>query len=98
MAKALTAETKSTRIEVRATASQQDLILRGAAARNQSVTEFMIETACLEAEMAVLDQRIKVISDEEYDAFQALLDRPAKVDEGLRELFSRRSSWQTPNN
>jgi uncharacterized protein (DUF1778 family) len=89
------AQNKTARIEARATAAQQALIIRGAQARNQSVSEFLLETACLEAEMAILDQRVRVVTEVEYTALQELLDRPAQPNEGLRELLSRRPSWQT---
>jgi uncharacterized protein (DUF1778 family) len=87
------AESKSARIEVRATEAQRELINRGASARNITVSEYILETMCLQSEMDILDQRVIMVSDKEFAAFEKTLSRPAKANEGLKRLFSKEFQW-----
>lgn len=92
------ANSKTARIEVRATDSQRDLISRGAAAKNMTVSEYVLEATCLKAEMDILDQRIIYVSEKEFSAFEKSLARPAKVNEGLKRLFSKEFQWPPVSN
>lgn len=93
MALTRVAESKTARIEIRASEAQRELINRGAAARNITVSEFIIETMCLQSEMAILDQRSIFVSDKEFAAFEKTLSRPVKANEGLKRLFSKEFQW-----
>jgi uncharacterized protein (DUF1778 family) len=93
MAIAKLAESKSARIEVRATEAQRELITRGASARNITVSEYILETMCLQSEIDILDQRVVLVSDKDFAAFEKTLSRPAKANEGLKRLFSKEFQW-----
>lgn len=53
------------------------------------------ESACQAAEQILLDQRLFMISESEYQALLDLLDSPAQDNFGLQDLFSRRVPWDT---
>lgn len=87
------APSKSARIEFRVSDAQRDLIARGAEASNKTLSEFVIEHVTLAAEMAILDRRIIALEPEAFDEFQKLLDRPAQVNQALRDLFAKSAAW-----
>ena len=58
--------------------------------------EFIRDSACLAAQQNSLDQRLFLVSGEQYDALVNLLERPEQPNEGLSELFSRKAPWDRP--
>jgi len=64
---------------------------RAAIERGQSLTEFILRSACTEAELALADQRRFVLDDKQWKAFTAALDRPAQPKPRLRRLFAEPS-------
>lgn len=85
--------TKQERLEQRVTSAQRALIERGAQATGKSLSEFVIESACLSAELAIMDQRVFYLDDEEFDAFVAKLDAPPQHNPGIERLFAKRAPW-----
>jgi uncharacterized protein (DUF1778 family) len=49
----------------------------------------------LAAEQTLLDQRLFMVSGGQYQAFMDLLEQPEQVNEGLRDLFTRKAPWET---
>jgi len=84
---------KDKRLEQRLTEAQRDLIARGAEAKGKSLSDFVIESACLAAELAILDKRVTYMSAPDFDAFTALLDEPPKSVAGLDKLFAKKAPW-----
>jgi len=87
---------RSARLGLRATPEQEQVLRRAAAVTHRSLTDFILETACQAAEQTLLDQRLFLVSDGQYQALLDLLDRPAQDNPGLRDLFSRPDPWETP--
>ncbi len=84
---------RTARLGLRAT-QQQELVLRRAAElAHKSLTDFILDSACLAAEQTLLDQRIFMVTGSEYQALLTLLEQPEQVNEGLRDLFSRKAPW-----
>jgi uncharacterized protein (DUF1778 family) len=79
---------RTRRINLRATDRQAKLIRTGATASGVSVTEFILDSACLQAEHLLADKREFVASGAQWKAFLEALDRPARVKPELRRLFS----------
>ena len=79
---------RSKRLNVRATQRQEKLIRAGAAASNVSVTDFILESACMQAEHALADRREFVASPAQWKAFVDALDRPAQIKPALTRLFA----------
>jgi uncharacterized protein (DUF1778 family) len=83
-----TRSVRSRRINLRATDRQARLIRTGATASGVSVTEFILDSACLQAEHLLADKREFVASGAQWQAFVQALDRPARVKPELARLFS----------
>ena len=56
---------------LRATPEQEVVLRRPAEVAHKSLTEFILESACLAAEQPVLEQRLFMVSGSQY---QALMD------------------------
>lgn len=70
-------ESKEAPINIRAKASQRDLIDMAANLVAKSRTDFMLDAACREAQDILLDQRLFILDDEQYDAFLAAWTPPS---------------------
>lgn len=77
---------RTSRLHIRATDHQEKLIRAGASTKGVSVTDFILESACVQAENAIADQREFVLSEREWKAFIEALDQPAEVKPGLARL------------
>jgi uncharacterized protein (DUF1778 family) len=64
---------------------------RGAQERGENLTDFIIRSACSEAEQVLADQRRFTLTAEQWDAFIAALDRPVQVKSRLRKLLAEPS-------
>ncbi len=64
---------------------------RGAQEHGESLTDFIIRSACAEAEQTLTDQRRFSLDAEQWNAFVAALDRPVQAKPRLHRLFSEPS-------
>ena len=81
-------------INLRIEASTRQLIDDAAAILGKTRTEFMIESARLQAIDVLLDQRLFVLNSDRYDAFLHALDNPPAPGPKLRSLLRRIPAWQ----
>lgn len=81
-------------INIRAHQRERDLIDRAAESLGKSRSDFMLETACREAEAVLLDRRLFVLDEEKYQQFLELLDAPPTVNENLRKLMNYKAPWE----
>ena len=86
--------TRDQSINIRATRRQLDLIDRAARAVGKNRSDFMLETACREAEHVLLDRRFLQLDPEAFARFNALLDRPPAPSDALRRLLQSRAPWE----
>jgi uncharacterized protein (DUF1778 family) len=68
---------RDTRLSIRTSSQQQQLIRRAATALDKSVTDFVLDSAASAAERVLADRRWFLLDDEEWERFQALMDAPA---------------------
>ena len=80
-------------INLRASRTQKDLIDRAAEALGRSRSEFMLYTACREAESVLLDRRYFALSEEAFKRFRSILDRSPKDNPRLRRLLHTKAPW-----
>lgn len=85
--------TRSARLGLRATPEQEAVLRRAAEVAHKSMTDFVLDAACRAAEQTLLDQRLFMVPDSQYQALLELLERPAEDNPGLRDLFSRKAPW-----
>lgn len=79
---------RDSRLNLRASHKQQQLIRRAAAALDKTMTDFVLESATATAERVLADRRWFVLSGEEWERFEALLDAPANDTPKLERLLS----------
>jgi len=80
-------------INLRASQRQKVLIDRAAEALGRSRSDFMLDTACREAESILLDRRYFSLSPDEFKRFAAMLDSPPRDNPRLRRLLRTRAPW-----
>lgn len=86
-----TAGAKTRRIEIRMTDEERDLERAAAAARGQTLSEFVRQAARREAEQALAERTSIVLHPDEASRFLAALDDPASFEAGLGALTERPS-------
>ena len=84
---------RSARLGLRATSEQEAVLRRAAEVSRKSLTEFILDSACLAAEQTLIDQRLFMTSESLCQALLELLDRPAEDNAGLQELFAKPAPW-----
>ena len=80
-------------INLRTSRRQKALIDRAAEALGTSRSDFMLQTACREAEIVLLDRCYFELSDDNYRHFTEMLDHPPKTNLKLKELLLRKAPW-----
>jgi uncharacterized protein (DUF1778 family) len=80
-------------INLRASRRQKELIDQAAEALGRSRSDFMLDTVCREAEAVLLDRRYFVLSEEAFQRFTAMLDKPPKDNPKLRRLLESKPPW-----
>lgn len=86
-------QTRDVTINIRAKQSQRDLIDLAAQAQGKSRSDFMLETACREAEAVLLDRRFFAVDEQTFNQFLEQLDAPPQGNEKLRALLQAKAPW-----
>ncbi len=89
-----TSQNKVAPINIRAQKDQRALIDKAASTLNKTRSDFMLEVACQAAVNILLDQRLFLIDDATFSAFQTQLDAPVADNEKLHYLLSQSSPWE----
>jgi uncharacterized protein (DUF1778 family) len=87
------ADAKGT-INLRIEAGTRQLIDDAAAVLGKTRTEFMVESARLQAIDVLLDQRLFALDSARLDAFIDALDNPPAPGPKLKSLLRREPAWQ----
>ncbi len=88
-----TSQNKIAPINIRALEGQRALIDKAASSLNKTRSDFMLEAACQAAENILLDQRLFLVDDDTFSAFQAQLDAPVSDNKKLHYLLNQNSPW-----
>jgi len=86
--------TRTAPINLRALNSQRNLIDQAAAALGKNRSDFMLEAACREAENVLLDQRLFMLNQVDFEAFNQALEAPVKDNPALSKLIERKAPWE----
>lgn len=82
---------RNSRLNLRASATQQQVIRSAAAALDKSVTDFVLESATINAERVLADRRWFLLSEEAWSAFEELLEAPVSNTPKLAALLNELS-------
>lgn len=69
-------QSRSSRLDLRITPIQEYLLKQAAAFSHLSLTDFILASACLVAEQTLRDQRLFIVSGQEYKTLLDLFDQP----------------------
>ena len=81
-------QSKSERIDVRASTPVKQLLQEAARAAHKNVSEFLLEAGIIAANHTLADQRRFSLTPEKWAAFQAALERPVQSKPKLRKLLA----------
>lgn len=87
--------TKTKRIEARISPDDDSVIRAAAERRNVTLSEFLVESALVRAQIDMADRREVMLPPDAWDAFSAALDAPVAENERLAETFRRARSAKT---
>ena len=79
---------KTERIDVRASGQVKTLLQEAARASHKNVSEFLLEAGIAMAHETLAEQRLFSLTDEQWEQFQATLDRPVQDKPRLRKLLT----------
>ena len=88
---------KSRRINARVSEAEESLLRQGARRKGQTVTEFVVESACAVAEMELAEQREFALPPAQWEAFLAALDKPTEPNLALHRLLTEPSVIELAN-
>ena len=82
---------KNERIDVRASTPVKQLLQEAARSCHKNVSEFLLEAGVNAANQALADRRHFALRPEQWDEFQAVLDRPVQAKPRLKKLLTKPS-------
>jgi len=85
--------TRFENINLRVSCIQKSLIDRAAQVLGRNLSDFMLETACREAESILLDRRYFALPQEDFKRFKAMLDKPPASNPRLARLLKAKAPW-----
>ncbi|HEY9851977.1 MAG TPA: DUF1778 domain-containing protein [Leptolyngbyaceae cyanobacterium] len=85
---------RSELVNMRIEPNQLDLIDTAASLCGKSRTAFILDAAHLAAQQALLEQRLFILNDEQWEAFNKALDAPPAKNEKLRQLLQAKAPWE----
>ena len=85
---------RSAAINLRALPAQRDLIKRACETVHKSLTDFMLEAACREAEDILCNQRYYQLDEDAFNAFEKALDAPLSENTKIQKLLSKKAPWE----
>ncbi len=81
-------QSKSERIDVRASTPAKLLLQQAARAAHKNVSEFLLDAGIIAANQTLAGRQRFELTPDKWDAFQAALDRPVKPKPKLKKLLS----------
>jgi len=84
------------RLNIRASAGQETLIREAAQRRGENLTDFVLRSACVEAEPTLSDKHNFALPPEKWNTFLDVLDRPPVLKPRLQRLLSEESILEKP--
>jgi uncharacterized protein (DUF1778 family) len=87
---------RTTKLDIRLSAEAKARLNAAAAARDQSLSQFVLESALGRADDTLADRRLFLLDAERWDAFVAALDASPRDTQRLGRLFAEPSVFEQP--
>lgn len=84
---------RESRLNLRASARQEQLIKAAAAATDKTMTDFVLESATASAEKVLADRRFFILTPEQWSSLDAVLEAPPRKMPRLAALLSEPSPF-----
>jgi len=81
-------QSKTERIDVRASTPVKQLLQEAARAAHKNVSEFLLDAGIVAANQTLADRLRFEMTPEKWDAFQAALDQPVSPKQRLKKLLN----------
>jgi uncharacterized protein (DUF1778 family) len=88
---------KSQRINARISDAEEALLRKGARRKGQTMTEFVVQSACAVAEIELAEQKEFSLPPAQWQAFLAALDKPTESNPALHRLLTEPSVIELAN-
>jgi len=88
---------KSRRINARISDAEEALLRKGARHKGQTMTEFVVQSACAVAEIELAEQKEFTLSPAQWQTFLAALDKPTEFNPALHRLLTEPSVIELAN-
>ena len=85
---------RRSRVNLRISADDRDLITRAAEALGKNRSEFVLDAVRQAAQDTLLDRRLFGLDADRFDAFVTLLDAPPAPNEKLKRLLATPPPWE----
>lgn len=85
-----TSTSKPSRLNIRVSEHEKDVLMRAASALNTSVSSFVVQRAYAEAQVILAEQSQFRLPDKKWREFNRALDAPPKDIPSLRKLLTQR--------
>lgn len=85
---------KTDRIDLRVSAAQKAIIASAAKASQKGVSEFIIESVIKQAEETILDQRLFILSEEDFQKLEAELEQPPVENSIFEKYLNAKAPWE----
>ncbi len=82
-------QSKSVRIDVRASTAVKQLLQEAARACHKNVSEFLLEAGITAANQALANRRHFGLDNAQWEMFQQVLDRPVQSKPRLKKLLTQ---------
>lgn len=90
----MAATKKSLQFNMRVHPAQRDIIARAAELCHKTMTDFVIDAATEAAEDTLLNQRVFVADDEQYEELLRIMDSPVSENAALQYTLSKPAPWE----
>lgn len=85
---------KETRLDIRASTEQKELLARAAQLQHRSLSDFVLEVSAQEARRVVEEESRLVIPNDDWKVFCDALDTPPKRIPRLQKLLKEKSVFE----
>jgi uncharacterized protein (DUF1778 family) len=85
---------RTEKLDLRISRDAKQKLRAAADVREKSVSEFVLDSALIAADEALLDRRRIVLGPEEWERFLRALDEPPKPNDRLKRLFGKPNPFE----